>query len=190
VFDETADLPKFDQELGALQSISLTLEAVGTTPGWTVNVYNPFTFDVGGTGVISGSLRVLRPDSSVLVLVVHSSPSTDLGSLASKSTTTVDISVADTARTVVLNDPADLALFTGMGSLALSVKGFGSPNVFPDTLDILAATPQEGFGRVTATYTFVPEPSSLSMLLTIAIPGVALAYRAHRFRRSHTTPKL
>jgi len=173
-FYETVALPRFDPSLGTLDSISLRLDAVGTTAGWGWNVFNPALFQQPAYGVVSGNLRLLRPDNSELVFLGHASPWTLLGALPPASTTPVLIQVPDSTATMLLTNPGDLSLFTGTDTIALPVGGFGYPYMSLNTLEIVSVTPQTGFGRVTVTYAFtaIPEPSSIA-LLALATPGVA-----------------
>src|SRR6476646_9341196 len=53
-FTETAILPQFNPGLGTLHSIDFTLEAVGATPGWGLNVFNPFISPLSASGVVGG----------------------------------------------------------------------------------------------------------------------------------------
>ena len=177
-FDATVALPRFDPALGTLGTVSLTLDAVGTTSGWGLYVFNPFLSQQSAFGVVGGSLRLLRPDNSELILLGHGSPITGLGVLPPESTTYVRIPVPDSTTTTLLTNPGDLSLFTGADTITLPVDGFGFPDVYPNTLRISSATSQTGFGRVTVTYEFtaIPEPSSLT-LLAVMTPGVALVLR-------------
>jgi hypothetical protein len=185
-FYETVALPRFDPSLGTLDSISLRLDAVGTTTGWGWNVFNPALFQQPAYGLVSGNLRLLRPDNSELVFLGHASPWTLLGALPPTSTTPVLIQVPDSTATMLLTNPGDLSLFTGTDTIALPVGGFGYPFMSLNTLEIVSATPQTGFGRVTVTYAFtaIPEPSGIA-LLALATPGVAclLQRRSEKPRR-------
>ena len=136
-FDETVALPRFDPALGTLNSISLRLDAVGTTAGWGWNVVNPFLFQVPGYGLVSGSLGLLRPDNSELVFLGHASPWTLLGVLPPASTTPVFIQVPDSTATMLLTNPGDLSLFSGTDTITLPVGGFGYPYMGPNTLEIV-----------------------------------------------------
>lgn len=194
-FDETVTLPQFNPAAGTLQSVSITLGAVGTTPNWSVDVYNPFAFAVDATGLISGALRLFAPDSTQLLLTGHASPFTDLGNLAPHATTSVVIAVPDSTGTGLLTSPTDLAWFTGTGTVTLPIHGFGYPNVYPDTLDIVSGTAQMGYGSVTATYHYatddptIPEPATLTLLGSLVIPGTVYVLRRIRRHSCQVPPR-
>ena len=178
-FDETVTLPKFNPVYGMLDGIALTLDAVGTTSGWSFGVYNPFTFAVDAYPDVSGNLILSRPDGSELVFMGHfSSIGKVQAFLPPRTTTTVFVSVPDGTDTVLLANLGDLSLFTGEDSITLPVQGGNAPYVYPNILTIVSATPQIGFGRVTVTYDFtpVPEPSSFA-LLALGGSSVALPFQ-------------
>jgi hypothetical protein len=169
-FNQTVTLPKFNPALGMLDSIALKLDAVGSTSGWGLNVYNPFEFAVDASGGVSGSLSLSRPDGSKLIFMGHYSSFDNLWSLPRLSTTPVFVSVPDSTGAALLAEPGDLLLFTGVDSITLPVQGFGSPVVYPNPMRIDSVTPQIGYGRVTVTYDFtpIPEPSSFALLFVLA----------------------
>jgi hypothetical protein len=178
-FDETVTLPKFNPMYGMLDGITLTLDAVGTTSGWGFGVYNPFTFAVDAYPDVSGNLILSRPDGSELVFMGHFSSIGKVHAVLPPGiTTSVFVSVPDSTDTVLLANLGDLSLFTGEDSITLPVQGGSGPYVYPNTLTIVSATPQIGFGRVTATYDFTPvaEPSSFA-LLSLGITSVALPFQ-------------
>ncbi|MQA39683.1 choice-of-anchor E domain-containing protein [Rugamonas aquatica] len=153
---------KFNPALGTLTSVKFDLYS-NLAGGVLLTNYNDDPADVPVT--LDVSIFLDRPDSSNLVLIsatlfntVVTVPGgggtggTSNGFLAHNSAT--------------YSGPADLALFSGPGSINTLITAQANSTVFGDGIDVQFATTADGYGTVTYAYTpAVPEPETYGMLL-------------------------
>lgn len=179
-------VPKFDPSLGTLDGITFTL--AGHVEG-TARLENLETIPANITVNLSALLKMMRPDTSVIVVTIPVVSVTELipefdgvVDFAGLSGRTHENLAADHSETVVSPPPAsDLILFSGMGDIILpvSAEGFSSGSGAGNLL-LQFNTLASAEATVTYDYTAVPEPSGLLALLT-GIGG--LAGLVTRFRR-------
>lgn len=153
---ELVPFQKFDPSTGDLKSVLLTVNFDSTS-----NIDMTFVTPSAITVWATAALSLLRPDGSTLFsaspIFVNglTVPSSTPQSLSFPKTT------SGTSGTIVLTDPADLALFTGPGTISLPLitiarSGFSttSGNGFGEARTQVSAV-------VTLQFEVVPEPSAL-----------------------------
>lgn len=160
----TFSLSQFDPSLGTLQSVTIVY-AAALYGGISVTNNSPQDGEL--TGTMSGNFSLDGPGA--LGTLIALAPSTSLGptTVSAGSTLTLSSITATDFGAVVLTNPADLALFLGLGSLSLNGEAQGiiapSVNFTPVVIEALLT----GGAQVTITYEYaktdVPEPSTLAM---------------------------
>lgn len=188
-WNDVMHIQQFDPSLGTLTGINFSLK------GDILGDVRFESYDHLPTTVytyLQAMVTLQRPDLSTIVATTPVSSNTDLvtaydgvdDNSGSSGRTYVDL--AATASNAANSPPpaGDLALFTGLGTIALPVKaealsyGIGPGNWSP-TFETKAAA------EVTVTYTYgnppVPEPSSLALLLMGG--GVVALGAVRKFRK-------
>jgi len=174
---------QFDPSLGVLQSVEIKLTGhfVGDLAFENKNV-NPATV----TMTLSALINLERPDTSVIVGVNPTLTSTDAveafdGNFdwgGASGRTHADLSQDGTA-TITTTAAADLALFTGIGSISLPVTAAATAAATGPGNLYTWFTSTAGADAV-VTYTYVPEPSSLAALAMSCFGLVGAAIRRRR----------
>lgn len=180
-------IPKFDATLGTLDQITFIL--AGHIEG-AASLENLETVPANVTVDLSAKLKLMRPDTSVIVVTIPVASVTELipafdgvmdfGGLSGRTHENLSANHSESA---VIPPPAsDLALFSGTGNIILpvSAEGFSSGSGAGNLL-LQFNTLASAEATVRYDYTPVPEPSGLLALLT-GIPG--LLGMAMRYRRS------
>lgn len=160
---QTVNLPQFDPALGTLTGVQVSVNS-------TLN-YNSFVFNVGSagdvTGIFGADVNLLRPDASAAVT----------GSASGSETTFLDSFgqynfFGNTAgsSSAVLTGSGDLGLFTGVGSVGLTLDTAGSVLFLPDPFSIFESTDLQYSAEVVVTYEYslpTPPPASVDLVLDI-----------------------
>lgn len=184
---DSISVPKFDTSLGTLDGITFTL--AGHVEG-TARLENLETIPANVTVNLSSILRLMRPDTSEIVVTI---PVVSVTELIAEFDTVPDFGgpsgrthenlAGDHSETAVSPPPdSDLVLFSGMGDIVLpvSAEGFSSGSGAGNLL-LQFNTLASAEATVTYDYTAVPEPSGVLALLT-GLGG--LAGLVTRFRRA------
>lgn len=184
-WSETISVPKYNlpASLGTLTKVTFTL--TGVTTG-DVQLEN-----VGGAGTKNysaiGTMTLERPDNSTIVITTP----TASGSLSMAAFDgTMDFGGASGAiipgaastasESVTLTSGADLALFSGAGTIDLPISGDGSLNVTSGVLGLYSAA---GTATVLVAYEYapVPEPEVYGAVGALLCGGL-IAYRRYKNR--------
>ena len=173
---QTLPIPKFDSSLGILQSIKLTL--AGQVQG-DASYENLGAGPASVTLSLQAALKLQRPDGSVLAEIIPlasitANPSAYDGSInfaGSSGGTYIGLSDSITEISTITN-PADLALFTGPGTIDLGFSATGSSTgTGAGNLITSFSTKAAGQVEVVYEYTTIPEPATMGLL---ALGGLLL----------------
>jgi hypothetical protein len=155
---QTLSLPKFNPVSGTLTSVAITLSGVVSgRVGYESLDSSPATVTLS----LVADVSIARPDGSAIFLIV---PNAHLTETVSAFDGVVDYAgqsgnkralSARTTELLTLTDPADLALFTGVGTLDLLATANGSSNAAGPGNVRLEREAQAAGVVVTAKYTFV-----------------------------------
>ena len=180
-------VPKFDASLGTLNQITFTLN--GHVEG-AARLENLETIPANITVNLSAMLKMMRPDTSVIVVTIPVVSVTELiaafdgvidfGGLSGR---THENLAGNHSETSVSPPPlSDLALFSGTGDIVLPVSADGySSGSGAGNLLLQFNTLASAEATVTYDYSSVPEPSGLLALLS-GLGG--LAGLVTRFRKA------
>jgi len=182
-------IPKFDPTLGILNSIAFELS--GNLLG-TARFENLDALPSTVTMFLSSQIRMLRPDTSIILVAIPIVATADYvaafdGILDYGGTSGITYAGLAANKFVTSSSPppgSDLALFTGLGTIALPViaignsGGNGAGNL---RLDFSTAASAE----VVVKYYFtpIPEPSTLFALLS-GLGGIAGSITLRKKRRA------
>lgn len=158
------NLSLFDSSLGTLTKV--TIEYVAELDGH-FSITNNSESDGTLSGTMFGSFTLDGP--APLGQIISLTPTAPLGPRPVLSGETVDFSVLDASdsNSAVFTNPADLALFIGVGALNLTGEAiaFAAPTADFTPVQLQALLNGEAFVKITYEYgnSEVPEPSTLAM---------------------------
>lgn len=173
--------PQFNPALGTLDSIQFILNGhVEGSAGFENKDNEPATITMD----LQAMLRLRRPDSSVLVLTLPVVSTIDnvlawdgIDDYAGDSGETYLNLAANSSDSAISSSPADIALFTGIGSIILPVTANGaSTGSGAGNLLLQFSTFASADATVIYTYT-VPEPAAAGLL---GLAGMFLLPRRRR----------
>ena len=179
----TQSIKKFDPALGTLNSVAFTLNGNATSTV-TINA----TTDTNYYYSAGATIRLTRPDGSLLVqtiptLTVGDAFNTLLQTAGTSSSATGSATASNAA---TYSSASDLALFTGLGNIALPTQAAGFVNVSLIGGNAAAGQSTIAGANVSVVYNYtpgstaVPEPGSVAMLLAGGITGAGLLVRRRR----------
>lgn len=172
-FASVVQLPQFNPALGTLQQADLSISANMVSNALIENRSNTqATFFMQ----VTESASVVPPFGSFITAAANSVPTTPQVAAAYDGVPyTVDPNGADTVHWTInvtnvtasrsYTAPGDLAVYTGTQNMNLTVLGDSSVSLSGTTANFVAASSSTAGGTVSITYTYVPEPASLALLL-------------------------
>jgi hypothetical protein len=176
-------IPQFNPSLGQLESIDFDLAATVTGDARFENL-NPTPRSV--TANLRAMLEMSRPDDTVIQVAL---PETRIEQVVGGFDGMLDFmgtsgrTYSGLTATVVEersspNPVSDLSLFTGNGFVTLPVRATGQSSIMGGgNLAFSFSTHGEAALTITYTYTAVPEPGTLALLL---MPALLLGRRSMR----------
>ncbi len=157
-WSETLLIPQFDPSAGLLTSVELTL--AGAVSG----IVKYESLDAASATIVLqlvANIAIQRPDNSTLFLVVPNAsitktvpPGDGVGDFVGAAAGQ-QVLGTDATEMIVLTDPADLALFTGTGNLALPATAIGSSSASGPGNVILERQAQAASVVATVKYNFI-----------------------------------
>lgn len=172
-FASVIALPQFDPSIGTLTQVELKISADMLA---NALIENRSATTATFTMTLTESASVVPPFGSFITASANSIPTTpQVAAPYDGVPYTVDPNGADTVhwsinQTGVSNNriytvPGDLAVFTGLLNLNFTVLGDSSVSLGGTTANFVAESSSKVGATVTITYTYVPEPGSLALLL-------------------------
>ncbi len=190
-FNDSLSFPLFDPSLGTLNSIVFTLAGSASADQKFENLSG-----TGGTVVTisTGTMSLFRPNNTPLVVTIPSLTNSiaaaqfdGLIDFTGASGHTYPTTAFSSSDTQTYAGGADLALFTGVGTIALPFTAIGNSSG-SGTANLITQFGLSGASTATVKYNFtpteVPEASTYGSIGAVAIVGF-LGYR--RARRTATT---
>ena len=186
-FSNTMTLPKFNVAGGTLTSITLTLNGNLTASQKFENTSG------GGSASINlssqGTMTLKRPDTTTLVITVPTVTNSKVVTAFDNSIDfggTSGFTFADTSsslsNTQSYSGGADLALFSGAGTISLPVTAVGSSSG-TGSANLITQFALVGSASASVTYTYsvaaVPEASTYGAIGAVSLVGF-LGYRRSR----------
>lgn len=184
-WSKSVSIPKFDPSLGTLNTVAYEIDGVVDS---SFQVESLDAAPAVVTATSSGTISLLRPDLSTLVVVLPAASQTfnatafdgtiDFGGTSGHDFGVISASATNSA--IAPPPVSDLALFTGLGNIVLPVtatatsSGSGAGNLLTQIHTQAAANV-----KVTYDYTgnAVPEPGSMALLGTGLLPLLGLLRR-------------
>lgn len=183
-WDDALELSLFDPRLGELCEVKITLlgDVTGSASYESLDAA-PANISLN----LSATIELTRPDNSLLVQVVPLVNVADSASafdgvidFGGTSGNTFDDLAGDAMDMVVLTDPADLALFVGLGTISLPVSAAGASTATGAGNIVSQFSTFAGAGaEILYTYKPVPEPTSIA-LIGLGVAGVLASRRFAR----------
>lgn len=186
-WSETVSVPKYNvpASLGTLTKVTFTLTGVTTGDVLLENFTpNPITASYSAIG----TMTLKRPDNSTIVITTPTLSGSaalgpndgNLGDFGGTGGTTIPGSGTTATETQVLTSGADLALFTGAGTIDLPISGDGNLSVGTGVLGLYSAA---GTATVLVAYEYapVPEPEVYGAVGALLCGGL-IAYRRYKNR--------
>ena len=190
-YNTTLVFNEFDPSLGTLTAIQIQLD--GSVRG-TVSAENLGAVPATITTDLSSVLTLARPDHSVLIAATPiAQNSFQLSTYDNKldysgnSGVSVQNVTASQSESTTLTNPADLALFSGAGTITLGLSAIGNSTAWGSNN---LATSFSTFAGASATITYifsnltpVPEPTSLALFGCGAAIFLSLLFRRGQDQR-------
>jgi hypothetical protein len=178
---------QFDPSLGTLNSINF--ELTGGVLG-NIRIENQDASPVTATGNLTATVTLTRPDTTTLVVVIPLfSVSDNFGAYdgvadfdGPSGNAYLGVSGSDVENQTTSN-PADLALFTGVGTISLPVSAIGASNATGGG-NLLTSFSTQADAQLEITYNYTPfsetpEPATMGLMGT-ALAGAAIFIRRRK----------
>lgn len=182
-WQNTVSIPKFNANLGTLQSIQFSL--TGNVQG-TAQAESQDASPSQVTTSFSASIQLTRPDNSLLVVTLPVANFVDNFTAAdgvldfggTSGATHPNINATDTQSITSPPPASDLALFTGVGNIVLPVAATGA-SVATGSGNLVTVFQTMASADVQVCYTYIPNtPPTLSCPGTqMASAGVPLSFQ-------------
>ncbi len=167
-FNSSVTLPLFDPSIGILEKV--TLKLTGYVEG-AAKFESLDSEPATVTMELAAEITLQRPDLSTLVVslpLVMTSDDVDAfdGNIdfGGGSGRTYANLMADQLEIVMTMDPADLALFTGVGNVVLPVVAIGA-STGSGAGNLLLQFNTSAAADVTVCYQYIPEPATAGLLI-------------------------
>ncbi|MEW6305406.1 MAG: choice-of-anchor E domain-containing protein [Verrucomicrobiota bacterium] len=156
-------VPQFGGGLGTLTAVHVSVRGHQDYVSMIMNLDAPTQI----TAVFNVSARLRRPDSSLILSGDVTAQATAFIGMFDNITL---IGSAENTHSGTLTDAADLGLFTGAGSVPLTLGGAGSVNLMPFSFGLFHTTALNLSAEVTVTYEYTVSNPALEVALDVR-PG-------------------